>query len=225
MQELLESDPILDYRAGEVDVFWRFYDQPSLDHWIVTSDSDHAEGFSKCDLKISPQGYGLFSGTLCSRVPKNGRIQNSGYCNILAKRVTKSFQRDSYYDWSTYTHLNMRFRGDGRSYLINIHVSGQFDIMWNDVFTFLLYTRGGPYWQTTRIPFSKFFFASKGRIQDKQAPLPLTRISNFGITVADKADGPFQLEIDYIGVDFDPNHHEETAYEMYEIKQNYIIGT
>lgn len=73
---------------GEVDVFWRFYDQSSLDHWIVTSDSDHAEGFSKCELKISNLGYGQFSGNLCSRVPKDGRIQNSGYCNMLTKRVS-----------------------------------------------------------------------------------------------------------------------------------------
>lgn len=72
---------------GEVDVFWRFYDTTSLDNWIVTSDSDHAEGFSKCDLKISEQGYGLFSGNICSRVPKDGKIQNSGYCNIITKRV------------------------------------------------------------------------------------------------------------------------------------------
>jgi len=55
--------------------------------------------------------------------------------------------------------------------------------------------------------------------------LPLYRITNFGITVSDKADGPFQLEIDYIGAEFDPTHHEETAYEMYEVQQNYIIGT
>jgi len=55
--------------------------------------------------------------------------------------------------------------------------------------------------------------------------LPLYRITNFGITVSDKADGPFQLELDYIGVDFDPTHHEETAYEMYEVKQNFIVGT
>ncbi|XP_060844764.1 complex I intermediate-associated protein 30, mitochondrial [Rhopalosiphum padi] len=225
IKEVLISDPIFDYRAGEVDVFWRFYEESSLDHWIVTSDSDHAEGFSNCELKISHQGYGLFHGNLCSRVPKDGRIQNSGYCNMITKRVSKSFQRDSFLDWSPYTHLNLRLRGDGRSYLINIHVSGQFDIMWNDVFTFVLYTRGGPYWQTTRIPFSKFFFASKGRIQDKQAPLPLYRITHFGITVSDKADGPFQLELDYIGADFDPAHHEETAYEMYEIKQNFIVGT
>lgn len=75
------------YVSGEVDVFWRFYDNVSLDHWIVTSDSDHAEGFSKCDLKINQRGYGIFSGNLCSRVPKDGRIQNSGYCNIITKRV------------------------------------------------------------------------------------------------------------------------------------------
>lgn len=76
-----------------------------------------------------------------------------------------------------------------------------------------------------QIPFSKFFFASKGRIQDRQSPLPQTRISHFGITVSDKADGPFQLEIDYIGAEFDQSHYEETAYEMYEIQQNHIIGT
>lgn len=78
---------------GEVDVFWRFHNDSSLDHWIVTSDSDHAEGFSKCDLKISHQGYGLFSGNLCSRVPKDGRMQNSGYCNILTKRVAVTFSK------------------------------------------------------------------------------------------------------------------------------------
>jgi len=72
-------------------VFWRFYEESSLDHWIVTSDSDHAEGFSKCDLKIGHQGYGLFHGNLCSRVPKDGRIQNAGYCNMITKRVSVTF--------------------------------------------------------------------------------------------------------------------------------------
>lgn len=72
---------------GEVDVFWRFFEESSLDFWIATSDSDHAEGFSNCELKISHQGYGLFSGNLCSRVPKDGKIQNSGYCNIITKRA------------------------------------------------------------------------------------------------------------------------------------------
>lgn len=68
-------------------MFWRFNGNSSLDHWIVTSDSDHGEGYSNCDLKINDQGYGMFSGNLCSRIPKDGKVQNSGYCNMITKRV------------------------------------------------------------------------------------------------------------------------------------------
>ena len=38
-----------------------------------------------------------------------------------------------------------------------------------------------------------------------------------GITIADNATGPFQLEIDYIAVMFDENHKEHFAYEMYAV--------
>lgn len=33
--------------------------------------------------------------------------------------------------------------------------------------------------------------------------------------MGDKITGPFSLEIQYIGMEFDPNHTEEFAYEMY----------
>lgn len=75
-----------------------------------------------------------------------------------------------------------------------------------------------------QIPFSKFFLSSKGRIQDKQCPIPLHRVTNFGITLGDKINGPFQLEIDYIGLEYDPNHYEEFAYEMYKTDK-FIVGT
>lgn len=71
-----------------------------------------------------------------------------------------------------------------------------------------------------QIPFSKFFFASKGRVQDRQQPLPQDRIASFGITTGDKIEGTFQLEIDYIGLEFDPNHTEDFAYEMYDMPKN-----
>ncbi|XP_010623028.1 complex I intermediate-associated protein 30, mitochondrial isoform X2 [Fukomys damarensis] len=64
-----------------------------------------------------------------------------------------------------------------------------------------------------RIPFSKFFFTNKGRIRDAQYQLLLDRISSIGFTLADKVDGPFFLEIDFIGVFTDPAHTEEFAYE------------
>jgi NADH dehydrogenase [ubiquinone] 1 alpha subcomplex assembly factor 1 len=77
-----------------------------------------------------------------------------------------------------------------------------------------------------RIPFSKFFLASKGRVQDKQCPVVLNRITNVGFSVGAKGgyDGDFRLEIDYIGVEFDPNYREEFAYEMYK-QDRYIVAT
>ncbi|XP_029806189.1 complex I intermediate-associated protein 30, mitochondrial isoform X2 [Suricata suricatta] len=64
-----------------------------------------------------------------------------------------------------------------------------------------------------RIPFSKFFFSNQGRIRDAQYQLLLDKISSIGFTLADKVDGPFFLEIDFIGVFTDPAHTEEFAYE------------
>lgn len=77
--------------------------------------------------------------------------------------------------------------------------------------------------QFLQIPFSKFFKSSKGRIQDRQNPIPLNKITSFGIS-AGKRDGDFRLEIDYIGVEFDPDNTEEFAYEMYETPK-YMANT
>ncbi|XP_012255267.2 complex I intermediate-associated protein 30, mitochondrial [Athalia rosae] len=219
--ERFENDPVLLYRENEIDVVWRFDgDEKSLSNWIVTADSDNGEGYSNCRLELTKSGRGLFSGHLDTRLPKTGDIKRAGYCNIKTVRARKSFKREANYDWNPYNHLVMRVRGDGRSYLLNISTAGYFDLMWHDVYHYVLYTRGGPYWQYVKIPFSKFFFASKGRVQDKQEPIPLDSIVNFGITAGDKVTGPFHLEIDYIGVIYDPNHKEEFAYEMYRTDKN-----
>lgn len=159
---------------GETDVAWSFGDNDEdLQKFIVTSDSDHNEGSSKCSFVKSAAGYGLFSGTLDSIVPRVGTLRKSGYCNITSLRATvrlnlrfihfcfepncnyvhlqKSFQRESYYDWSPYNMLVLRIRGDGRPYMINIWSQGFFDVTWNDTYQHVLYTRGGPHWQVSRV--------------------------------------------------------------------------
>lgn len=65
-------------------------------------------------------------------------------------------------------------------------------------------------------------FGSKGRVQDMQERIPLDRVASFNI-VAAKVDGPFCLEIDYIGLELDPDKDEEFAYETYRIPK-FIAG-
>lgn len=216
-KEHFQMDPVLGMPTpGEIDTQWTFNPETDLTQWVVTSDQDNNEGYSNSQLTISPTGKGLFSGNLSTQLIKDGKVKRAGYCNMKSLPPTRSFQREDFYDWGLYTHLVLRVRGDGRSYMLNLGCAGYFDMTWNDTYHYMLFTRGGPHWQIARIPFSKFFLSSKGRIQDKQSPIPLERISNFGITSGDKNNGPFRLEIDYIGLEFDPSHREVSAYETYK---------
>lgn len=217
MRETLRMDPIFMYRRNEVDVVWRFNTGPeSLDQWVTSCDSDYEEGYSTAKLELSSTGTGIFSGTLSTRLPKDGRIKNAGFCNITTIPKQKSFKRDVCHNWMPYTHLILRVRGDGRCYALNISTRGIFDLTWNDVYHYVLHTRGGPYWQYVKVPFSKFVFSSKGRLQDNQMVIMLHEVTNFGITLADDLNGHFKLEIDYIGLENDEYHNEEFAYESYE---------
>lgn len=206
--------------------FNNILDHSDFDKWVATADSDHNQGTSTAVLEKSPAGHGLFKGNLTVDVPKDGRIKRSGYCNIRSQRARKSFKRETYLDWSVYNTLVMKVRGDGRPYLINISCEGYFDNTWNDIYHYVLFTRGGPHWQTTRIPFSKFFLASKGRVQDKQFPIPLNKVTNFGFSVSSRGgfEGNFNLELDFIGLEFDPDTTEEFAYEMYK-QDKFIVNT
>ncbi|XP_011176188.1 complex I intermediate-associated protein 30, mitochondrial isoform X1 [Solenopsis invicta] len=218
VREQLRNDPTLLYRLNEIDVVWRFRNNPkALDQWVTTCDSDYNEGFSTAKLELSSTGTGVFFGTINNRLPKDGKVKYAGYCNINSVPKRRSFKREVYHDWTPYTHLVLRIRGDGRCYVLNIATRGMFDLTWNDVYHYVLHTRGGPYWQYVRVPFSKFVFSSKGRLQDNQNPIDLFEVSNFGISLADDVSGHFRLEIDYIGLEFDKFHREEFAYESYNV--------
>ena len=96
--------------------------------------------------------------------------------------------------WVEYTHLTMNIRGDGRKYMLNLQVKRDFDILWNDRWHYPLYTRGGPYWQYVKIPWSKFYMGSRGSLQDKQMRIPLEAgVVGMSITLMDQISGPFQV--------------------------------
>ncbi|XP_075817947.1 complex I intermediate-associated protein 30, mitochondrial [Microtus pennsylvanicus] len=208
-----EGRPLREVLMEQAQVVWQFREKEDLEKWMVTSDKTIG-GRSEIFLKMAKNNQSaLVFGTLSSEAPQDGDSSQSGYCAMLSRVRRGSFERRLSYDWSRFNTLYLRVRGDGRPWMVNIKQSTDFIQRKSQMYSYFMFTRGGPYWQEVKIPFSKFFFSNQGRVRDAQGPLVLDKISSIGFTLADKVDGPFFLEIDFIGVFTDPAHTEEFAYE------------
>ncbi|CAH2327682.1 Hypothetical predicted protein [Pelobates cultripes] len=208
--------PLKEALEEQTTVVWEFRSPEDLEKWSVTSDMEIG-GKSRTYIKLGKNNQtAFFYGTLNSEVPRDGETRYSGYCALRSKPLMGAFYRKLCYDWSNFNTLHLRVRGDGRPWMVNVIHDTYFTNQKDDLYSYFLYTRGGPYWEDVKIPFSKFFLSSRGRIQDEQYPLLLDKISALGLTLGDKADGPFQLEIDFIGLCNDRAHDEEFAYEKYK---------
>lgn len=216
VESKLQMDSVYYIEHGAREVVWKFDNEEEVKKWGVTVDDDHDGGNSQAEFILGANKKGVFRGYLNTAIPEDGKIKYGGYCNITSEPLMTYMQKPDARDWSDFTHLLIRCRGDGRNYQLVIQMNYIYDMNWDDTFQFILYTRGGPYWQVERIPFSKFFLVSRGRIQDRQEPTDLERVKSLGITLADDNKGPFQLEIDYIGLGYDKGHTEQSAYEMYD---------
>ncbi|NXX91361.1 CIA30 protein, partial [Centropus bengalensis] len=213
-----EGRPFKQYLLEQTRVLWEFRSQEDLNKWVISSDVEIG-GKSEVYLKLGRNNQAaLLYGTLNTEAPRDGETKYSGYCSMRAKPLVGSFARKKYYDWSSFNSLYLRVRGDGRPWMVNIYTDPYFSHQKDDLYNYFMFTRGGPYWEEIKIPFSKFFLSSRGRVQDSQHPIWLDKASflTLGFTIGDKVDGPFQLEIDFIGLLNDRAHTEEFAYETYE---------
>ncbi|XP_061897236.1 complex I intermediate-associated protein 30, mitochondrial [Entelurus aequoreus] len=211
-----QGKPLIEHMKEQNRLVWEFRGPESLEQWIVSSDLEIG-GKSEVYVKVGRNNNTcLLYGTLRSTPPQDGETRYSGYCTMRSKQPLASFDRKKHYDWTSFNTLHLRVRGDGRPWMINIAAETFFSHQKDDMYNYFLYTRGGPYWQDIKIPFSKFFLTHRGRIQDGQCCLWLDKINTVGFTLADKADGPFQLEIDYIGVCKDRAHLSEFDYELHK---------
>ncbi|XP_018421545.1 PREDICTED: complex I intermediate-associated protein 30, mitochondrial [Nanorana parkeri] len=207
--------PLEEALVERTTVLWNFRSPEDLQKWIVSTDMEIG-GKSQASLNLGRNNQtALFSGVLNSEVPRDGETTSSGFCTLRARPRKGAFGRTLHNDWSNFNTLHLRIRGDGRPWMVNIQSETYFSLQWDDLYHYFLYTRGGPYWQDVKIPLSKFFMSSRGRVQDGQYPLWPDKVTTLGFTIADRADGPFQLEIDFIGLYNDQAHTEEFAYELY----------
>lgn len=200
-------------------IFEHFDSESAIKKWRPRADSDYLNGFSESRVTRSPAGHLLFTGTLDTRLPDDGLAMNAGFVACIGPQAPRDslFSREEHWNWNGYNSIEVRYRGDGRTYLLVINVGSYWDDqMYYDIFFHPMHTKGGPYWQTRSIPFSHFAFASKSYIQDEQGQMPLHRIKSVNFVCHDNCDGPFALEVDYVGIRNETMPFEEKcAFEHY----------
>jgi len=132
----------------------------------------------------------IFEGFLNLEVP-NKKMEKSGYAVFASKdlRFKQSLGIDSDFD-----ALEMRVKTDGRIYVCNVK---QESIVHGDLNQLPFSVSPGE-WQQVTLPFSKFYLTWKGKIDDPQYPIVQDKIVNIGILMAQRKQGPFRFEIEWI---------------------------
>ena len=98
-------------------------------------------------------------------------------------------RRDELVDLSACEAIELRVRGDGKRYKLNLRTSDDFDGV---VYQAAFETAAGT-WQVARLALASFAPRFRGR------PVPgtidLTKVSGLGLLISDRQAGPFRLEL------------------------------
>jgi NADH dehydrogenase [ubiquinone] 1 alpha subcomplex assembly factor 1 len=136
-------------------------------------------GVSKSDIRRTDDGTGVFEGVLS--------LENSGGFASVRAVLGR-------HDLSAYAGLELRVRGDGRTYQLRLRTDDRVDgIAYRAQFE----TRDGE-WITTRVTFEEFLPTFRGRTLKDVPPLDASRIHQVAFMLADKNPGSFSLEIDFV---------------------------
>ena len=146
--------------------------------WFAINDGVMG-GVSRSDIRRTDRGTGVFAGVLS--------LENSGGFASVRAALGR-------HDLSTWAGLEVRVRGDGRTYQLRLRSDDRFDGI---AYAADFKTRDGE-WTVTHIPFHQFRPTFRGRTLTDVPPLDTSRIQQLAFMLADKKPGPFTLEIDFV---------------------------
>ena len=172
--------------------------EKSLDQVLTRSDQELG-GYSTVNFDIDPKEHcGHFYGNLSLDLPKdNPQVTRSGYAMFRTKDQNQSWLfGDSFWDWTNYSSLVLRVKGDRRKYLVNIQANTP---LVTDLFQHRLFLNHPGQWETVVIPLNDFVMTNWGVIQDG-SELNKGEVKSVGIGLLDKHYGPYSLKIDWIKV-------------------------
>jgi len=147
-------------------------------NWSVINDVVMG-GVSNSSFTVTKPGTAVFSGVVSLE-------NNGGFASANMKPAQ--------FDLSDCDGIRFRVKGDGKSYKITLKNEGAFN---GFSYRFEFSTKNGE-WLTLDAPFPSFIPKFMGQTTSAP-PVDKAKIKTFGFLIADKQDGPFRLEIDWIG--------------------------
>ena len=200
----------------DVKVLYDFVQPETIKNFDLITDID-VGGKSTASLTTSVNGRLMLKGNLSTELDKGIKVDHSGFCGIRSQPVIGLFNKVETTDMTYYDAVDIKYRGDGRCYFVNLQTESMLLLNQYDLFQAFLFTKGGPYWEVERIPFTKFLMTYQGYLQDEQ--VDFTNIRTLGVSISDKNNGPFGLEIEYIKlvkVGHQPQIFKHQKYKRFE---------
>src|SRR3989338_1075165 len=171
----------------------------NLGQWIVQSDGLF-EGGSTAAWEHDPQlGAARFAGSISLEITQEMRkqgVQRTGFASIVSPKLSDTHGHDLDLENHGGIHLSVK-RGDHRVYVFNLSpvfygenrlLQARFQVPKQPL------TDASP-WVTVEIPKESFIRTWKGHIDGPAQPFDFQRIDGFGVLMAERKEGPFELSI------------------------------
>jgi hypothetical protein len=148
--------------------------------WYVQNDNVMG-GRSQGGFEIRERGPLVFSGST--------NTDGGGFSSIRTRAFAPL-------DLSKYDGIELRVKADGRQYIWQLQTRARYRNY--EVSYWAAFDTVAGEWTTVRIPFSSFYPQFRGFRLEGPA-LDRSDITEFGLYIYDKKDGPFQLQLSDIG--------------------------
>lgn len=158
-------------------VLFEFSTETNPDSWQIVNDGVMG-GRSKGKLSLSGEGTGIFEGFVS--------LENNGGFTMIQYRFPKK-------DVSAYTSIELRLRGDGKTYQVRLKSTS------DQYFNYSCSVKTTGDWQTVRLPFENFLPQFRGRPLDKD-PFPGEELGEVAILIGNKKAEEFRLELHSISL-------------------------
>jgi hypothetical protein len=148
--------------------------------WGVTND-DVMGGVSTSKISVSEEKILIFSGEVS--------LENNGGFASLRSLVDD-------YDFSDYEGFLLKVKGDGKTYNLSFRSTKNFT---GYNYTQKFQTEKDK-WQVIKLPFKDFNLKYYGKEVSNFEPPDKSNIKQMSILISDKQQGPFRIEIEWIGL-------------------------